>query len=175
MLCTDATQKVELVGCGVYPSKEADPDHGTWVVIEPANVCACLKREYLLFGTISTLEASRMAGPSDWDTPHIRDEVNCWCGVCTWHQTHSPRLLSCRCPRPCLCLRLCPSQRLRLCPQPCPRLRACPCLWPQCPCFLVVCVGVCDRVGGVLDGISPRALVPVSVLLPVPVVCYLDI
>ena len=32
-------------GCRVYPSLEADPDHGTWVLIEP-NVCACLKREY---------------------------------------------------------------------------------------------------------------------------------
>ena len=24
----------------------------------------------------------------DWDTPYIRDEFNCWCGVCTHNLTH---------------------------------------------------------------------------------------
>ena len=27
----------------------------------------------------------------DWDTPYIGDEFNCWCGVCTQHQTHLSR------------------------------------------------------------------------------------
>ena len=51
-------------GCRVCPSQEADPDHGTWVVMEPAKVCACLKRGCLLFGAISTLETSRTAASS---------------------------------------------------------------------------------------------------------------
>ena len=33
----------------------------TWVVIEQANIRACLKRRYRLFGTISTFQAARMA------------------------------------------------------------------------------------------------------------------
>ena len=54
MLLTDGP-KVELVAdAGMYPSQEADPDHGTWVVIEQANIRACLTRRYLLFDTIST-------------------------------------------------------------------------------------------------------------------------
>ena len=48
-------------GCGVYPGQEADPDQGTWLVIEQANIRACLKRRYLPFGTISTFQSARMA------------------------------------------------------------------------------------------------------------------
>ena len=45
----------------MYPSQEADPDNGTWVVIEQANIRACLRRRYLLLGTISTFQGARMA------------------------------------------------------------------------------------------------------------------
>ena len=48
----------------MYPSQEADPDHGTRVVIEQANIRACLNRRYLFFGTISTFQAAGVAVPS---------------------------------------------------------------------------------------------------------------
>ena len=55
MLLTDATPKVELVAdAGCIPVRKQIQTTAHGVVIEQANIRACLKRRYLLFDTIST-------------------------------------------------------------------------------------------------------------------------
>ena len=60
---------------GVCPSQEADPDHGTWVVIEQTSIRACLKR-----GSVTTLAWPQRILP-DRGTAQQRRESSNWVRV----------------------------------------------------------------------------------------------